>query len=299
MKRATWLRLLALAAALVACLLVGMRSGRHADFLYRSVAGSEAPFVRPGWTEPDGASFNEYQQLVAYPARRELPRPTISPRTIVAFAFGQSNSANHGGEKYRAASDDVLNFWQGRYFLAEDPLLGASGRAGSVWTLTANKLLAAQAADRVILLAAGVAATSVHQWAIGGPLNGMFERRLQEAKAAGLTVTHFLWHQGEADNSLPGVASYAGAMKQVIALSKSYFPASKFFVAQASRCSRLPPSPELRAVQASLADMPGVFAGPNTDEISLAERYDDCHFSGRGLEAHASGWAAAIAAHPN
>ena len=250
------------------------------------------------WLLP-GPEYNAYTQLVAYPDRREIARPPITPRTMVAFAFGQSNSANHGDEKFRAPSPAVANFWNGKYFAAEDPLLGASGDGGSPWTLMANKLIEARAFDDVILIAAGVGAASVQAWSTGGGLNGMLEKRLAEAKDAGLTVTHFLWHQGESNNSTESAAGYDAAMQPIIALTKRYFPRSKFFVAQATLCGDgSVPNVELQNMQLGLSRLPGVFAGPNTDEmIGVADRFDGCHLNGSGLEKHAAGWAAAIAAH--
>ena len=275
-----------IAAACIACLLAGMHSG--------GVFRISRDVKR--WLLPT-PEYNAYTQLVAYPGRREIARPPITPRTMVAFVFGQSNSANHGDEKFRAHSPAVANFWRGKYFAAEDPLLGASGGGGSPWVLFADKVITAGAFDGVILIAAGVGATPVQAWTTGGALNGMLEERLAETKAAGLTVTHFLWHQGESNNSAAGVADYDAAMQPIIALTRRTFPQSKFFVAQASLCGRgNVPSIELQKIQLGLSRLPGVFAGPNTDEIGFADRYDGCHLNGRGLEKHAAGWAAAIAA---
>lgn len=301
MTRRTLLCLAATGAACVACLLVGllagMQSARRADDLFRfaqSVRRALDHNAAATSADMRRGAFNEFGQLVAYPDKREVARPAIGPRTMVAFAFGQSNSANHGGEKFAAASDAVLNYWDGRYFVAEDPLLGASGLQGGPWTLMANKLVADKTFDSVVLEAAGISATTVRDWAAGGRLNAMFEKRLADTKAAGLTVTHFLWHQGEEDNNAAGVAGYDAAMRTIIALAHRYFPQARFFVAQASICYRSPPNEELRRIQRDLTRLPGVHAGPDTDEIGEADRYDDCHLSGRGLERHAEAWAAAV-----
>jgi hypothetical protein len=281
----------AVAAACIASLLVGMHSGSTGDRMFRVTRDVER------WLLPM-PQYNTYEQLVAYPGKREIARPPITPRTMVAFVFGQSNSANHGDEKFRASSPAVTNFWNGKYFAAEDPLLGATGKGGGPWVLMANKVIEARTFVSVILIAAGVAATSVEAWTTGGSLNGMLEKRLAEAKDAGLTVTHFLWHQGESNNSPAGAANYDAAMQPIIALTKRYFPQSKFFVAQATLCGRGNlPSVELQKIQLGLSRLPGVFAGPNTDEIGFADRYDGCHLNGRGLQKQAAGWAAAIAAH--
>ena len=281
----------AVAVACIACLLIGMHSGSRGDGMFR-VSRDVKRWILP---TPE---YNAYTQLVAYPARREIARPPITPRTMVAFVFGQSNSANHGDEKFRAPSPAVANFWNGKYFAAEDPLLGASGEGGGPWVLMANKMIEAKTFDSVILIAAGVGAASVQEWTTGGALNGMLEKRLAEAKDAGLTVTHFLWHQGESDNSAAGAADYDAAMQPIIALTKRYFPQSKFFVARATLCGDgNVANIELQKIQLGLSRLPGVFAGPNTDEIGFADRYDGCHMRGSGLEKHAAGWAAAIAAH--
>jgi hypothetical protein len=245
-----------------------------------------------------GVAENEYGQVIEYPGKRQVPRPLITPRTLVAFTFGQSNAANSGSDRYQEGNRGVFAYFDGRYSIAEDPLLGATGMKGSVWARTANRLVTAGIFDQAILLAAGVGSTWVRDWTTGGRLNGMLEARLADAKAAGLTVTHFLWHQGESDNNDEGVASYDAAMRPIIALTKRYFPQSKFFVAQATLCLRSPPAnAALRKIQRDLAQIPGVYAGPNTDDIGFDGRFDDCHMNGKGLERHADGWAAAIAAH--
>jgi hypothetical protein len=245
-----------------------------------------------------GVAENDYGQVIDYPGKRLVPPPVITPRTMVAFTFGQSNAANSGSDRDQERNRRVFAYFDGRYSIAEDPLLGATGMKGSPWTRAANKLVTAGTFDSVVLLAGAVGSTVVRDWTTGGRLNGMLEARLADAKAAGLTVTHFLWHQGESDNNDEGVATYDAAMRPIIALTKRYFPRSKFFVAQATICMRSPPpNAALRKVQRDLARIPGVYEGPNTDEIGCDGRFDDCHLNGKGLEQHANGWAAAIAAH--
>lgn len=244
--------------------------------------------------------FNQYAQLTFYPGKREVPRPTIGSRTMVAFVFGQSNSANHGDEKFATTDPRVVNFWNGRYFLAQDPLLGATGTGGSVWTRMAQQLVDTRVFDSIVLVAAGIGATPVAAWTDGGSLHGMLEQRLASVRDAGLEVTHFLWHQGESDNSAAGAAAYDAAMQPIIALTRRYFPHSKFFIARATICGKgAVPNIDLQAAQAGLARLPRVYVGPNTDAIGNDGRYDDCHFNGIGLDRHAAGWAIEIAAHPD
>jgi hypothetical protein len=300
MSTASLKLLLLLAGVLLACaasLLVGMRSGLRQDALFDAVMDVWSRISPGDATKP--VQFNRYGQLIAYPDKIELPRPEITARTMVAFVFGQSNSANSGGERHEAAGDHVLNYWAGKYYRAVDPLLGASGQTGSVWVTTANRLIAGQKADKVIYLAAGIGGTSVREWRKGGRLHGMLEARLLEARRQNIPVTHFLWHQGEQDNpaaskSALDVEGYKQGLKEIIALTKIYFPQSRFFVAQASRCFDAPSSSELLKAQAEMAQLDGVFLGPNTDLIGPMDRFDGCHLSGRGLDKHADAWVRAL-----
>lgn len=242
---------------------------------------------------PSFAAFNNYGQLAKYAGKVQVERPIITPKTMVLFVFGQSNSANYGGEKFVAASDHIYNFWDGAFYRAEDPLLGASGFSGSVWVDLANKLIEKKMADAVILIPSGIGGSSVQHWQPGAVLNPMLLKQLESAKQANLEVTHFLWHQGEADQALDH-ERYKHGLDYIIQTTQRYFPHSKFFVAQASRCGSMPPSAALQATQRDMSRQPGVFLGPNTDLIEPHDRYDDCHFSGNGLKLAADGWLAAL-----
>ncbi len=47
----------------------------------------------------------------------------------------------------------------------------------------------------------------------------------------------------------------------------------------------------VRRAQQRLVEIDGVYAGPDTDQIQgKAVRHDNCHFSAKGMQAHASLW---------
>src|SRR2546425_3481295 len=74
------------------------------------------------------------KSLGTAPARIEVPLSVLPARRImVALVFGQSNSSN-SGQTRRTARERVYNYYQGKLYLAQDPLLGADGDGGSVWT---------------------------------------------------------------------------------------------------------------------------------------------------------------------
>lgn len=289
---------LTLLAGVVAAMLlaVGMRAALQQNQLFQWFLTAKA-MVLPTVIEgvPDHLRANPYGQLIHYAGKQPVASPAITNRTMVAFVFGQSNAANHGGERQASTSGRVHHYFEGRYYAAADPLLGASGYFGSVWPLLGDRLIDAGLHDRIVLMAAGVGGSSVKEWQPGGRLHAMLRQRLHEAQRSGLVITHFLWHQGEADHAADP-AEYAAALNRVIDVAQGHFPQARFFVAQASRCDSHPSSAALLAAQRGVTRRAGVFLGPDTDAIGPADRYDDCHFSGRGLARHAQGWLQALRA---
>lgn len=290
-----WAILLGLFFAVPLAILLGMRSAMREDRLFRLMQSSRraiAPVGRQSY------ETNEFRQVTWAPGKVEVSTPALTPLSIVAFTFGQSNAANTGGEKYITFNTKITNFWSGKFYQATDPLLGASGASGSVWGNLAEKLIALGVADQVVIVSAAIGGTSISEWRIGGRLYLMLESRLIEA-AATMIVTDFFWHQGEADNpqvNESGIAQYEEGLQEIICLTKVHFPESIFFVAIATMGLDCPASPALQAVQERVALLDGVCCGPKTDDIGVDDRYDGVHFSGRGIEKHANGWVAAIQA---
>jgi hypothetical protein len=69
------------------------------------------------------------------------------------------------------------------------------------------------------------------------------------------------------------------------------------YVARATRCAKTRPAGEIGDAQRALADpAAGIFAGPDTDKLGFADRYDGCHFSTEGMERAADMWLEAIGA---
>jgi hypothetical protein len=102
--------------------------------------------------------FNNYNQLIFKFDQIETNRPEITPNTMIAFVFGQSNSANHGGEKYFLENNNVLNYFNKKFYLASDPLFGATGISDNVWVNLGNKIIENKIADKVILIPARIGA---------------------------------------------------------------------------------------------------------------------------------------------
>lgn len=216
----------------------------------------------------------------------------VDGRTAVWLTLGQSNAANEGDLAYETGAGVYnLNFLDGQCYVAQDPLLGATGTGGSVWTRTADRLIAAGAVDRVVIIAIAVGGSSIRRWAPGGDLAGRIGQASAAVAAAGLRVTAVLWHQGESDVGMDP-AEYADWFGKVLAEIRAQGIGAPMYVAQASLCKNHG-SPKLRATQRALAARyPGVRAGPDTDTLDRFEwRRDLCHFTAAGLAEHARLWA--------
>jgi hypothetical protein len=222
-------------------------------------------------------------------AARATPMP--KPRIMVALVFGQSNAGNWG-ESPKAAGPSVFYFFRGEYGRARDPLRGANGDGGSVWTRLGDKVIAARLYDRVVFVPAAIGATDIALWAPGGLLHEDLLRNVREAKDAGHIFTHLLWHQGESDAVLgTRKEDYQQRFIAMLAALRALGVDAPAFVAVATRCGDYPPNAEIRAAQTELVNPAlGIFAGPDTDQLDTTFRHDGCHFSNAGLDAHAEMW---------
>jgi len=268
-----------------------------AAYIYGAVAPRDGwfpwPFIQAlggaaNPPDPAASGFND-------PSRRAIVAcaPLMGPNTAVLLTLGQSNAGNYGAASY-TATQPVVNFnvADGRCYSAMDPLLGATGSGGSPWTRLGDKLVAAAAYDKVVLIPIAVGDSSVIDWA-SGFARARLIAAIAGARAAGLSITHVLWHQGETDaiNELRG-GDYAGHLRVVVAAIRALGVRAPVFIAQASLCAASPRNDDIRAGQHALvAPADGIFAGPDTDSLVGPEmRFDGCHFTAHGLDAHADMW---------
>ena len=115
--------------------------------------------------------------------RAEIPLSSVhAKRVMVALVFGQSNAANFG-ESPHTAREGVYNFYQGKLYAAQDPLLGAHGDGGSVWTRLGNKLIASQHYDAVVFIALGIGGAPLARWKPDGDLHPRLLEAIQDVQA--------------------------------------------------------------------------------------------------------------------
>lgn len=252
-----------------------------------------AAFAGRAWWKA-GAEFRRPLAEIALPgpAHRAVDCAAI-PREglMVALLLGQSNSANHAQTK-ATAGPRAWSWFDGRCYEAADPLPGASGQGGSVWTRFAPLALASGRHAGVLLVPLGVDTTSVALWARHPVLVGRLEVAARGLRDAGLPVTHVLWHQGEADSyKQTSAAAYRRDFIVVLERLRALGVTAPMWVAQATACQQRR-NPAVRALQVELPKtLAGVLAGPDLDERFTPQwRYDGCHFSTEGAAVAAADW---------
>lgn len=221
--------------------------------------------------------------------------------STVIFAFGQSNAANHGQERY-TPENTVYNYSKGAVYEGKDPLVGATGGGGSVWTRLADKLIDDGRAKSVTIISIAVAATDIASWAEGGFLHGMLIENVEAMISDGITPDYILWHQGESDNiANTSTEDYEKRFLSIREVFRSRGIEAPIYVAVASyhpECIAEDNGNDkaIRDAQKKLAkDYRDILLGPDTDKLDRCMyRHDGVHFSAKGLEKHAEAWLKAL-----
>ncbi len=243
-------------------------------------------------------TFGEAGRLVAYPGKTEMKCPAPGPETAVVLAIGQSNIANQAENRitshYRG---EVVNFFEGKCYRAESPLLGATAEEGEFLTLLGDRLVDDGAYRNVVIITSAVGPSEIARWRKGGALNGLMLHVLAGLRP-GYRVTQVLWVQGEADYAI-GTAPqvYTEAFHSLLDTLSEAGITAPVFLAIATRCVRAWKADNpIAADQRALVDNLRVFLGADTDALvgTADRRPDGCHFGGRGQVKTADSVVAAI-----
>lgn len=223
-------------------------------------------------------------------------------RTAVFITAGQSQTANAGETPY-APPDHVFNLnpFDGKLYRAQDPLLGCDGRRGNFAGRMGHLLVGERRWDNVIILPIGVCGSAIAEWLPEGRLHHRLIAAAGCLRAAGLSPAAVLWAQGESDAVLGADPSrYGASLLRVIGTLRSIGVGAPVYVAVSTFCSATSDgNAAIRAAQqAIVAPAERIFAGPDTDRLGIAYRFDYCHFTDEGLWAVARLWAEALARTP-
>jgi hypothetical protein len=294
--------------AIVALISCGIGAGLHVAYQKGHALVATPAIATPAvaapvqtWTmnapryrnDPVGESFKATQD------RERIPCPSVADRSAVIFVFGQSNSANQGepGSQH-VATGPVINFnpYDGNCYRARDPMLGASGNNGSFVARLGDQLTLNHTFDRVVFITIGEA-SFISYWTPEGNIHyPKLIFALRQAKAAGLTITHMLWQQGEQEGAYIDAdgEAYQRSFRSMLASIRAQGVMAPIYVAQSTICRTLS-NPIITGAQKALVDDDDIRAGPNTDLIGFEDRYDGCHMKASGLDRMAKMWADILA----
>jgi hypothetical protein len=264
-------------------ILIGIVANRNREYLIN------AQFIRNHWV---------FRKKVA-------PETPIvhADKTMIFLAFGQSNSANFGDGGY-TCKNEVYNYYKGKLYHAEEPLLGADGGGCSVWTRVADMLIDSGLYKKVIIVPCGIGSTSVDCWS-EGPCKIKLQETLDYLNKDSIKLTHIFWEQGETDNvNRTTKAQYKTRLKQVIKTIRDSHFSAPFFSSITSyfpynNDNPLGIDPQIADAQKEvIRETKNVTYGPNTDSLNLAfYRVDGVHFTENGLDRLAYEWFKKIKAH--
>lgn len=236
------------------------------------------------------------------------PRLVAGEATGVFIIAGQSNACNMVDALYtptHATKVDNVNIYDGGTYAAVDPLLGCHNIAsvasvyGSIWGRMGDKLIAATAYDRVILVPIGIGATNMIDWRDAGPLRDRFGIALGRLAAVGLSATAIMWMQGEGDNvGGTSQANYESWLTTMISGVRAGGDTTPWLIGQCTYYNGTT-SAAVRAAQAAVVNGTDIFAGADTDTLtgtSVNRQSDNSHLKAAGADAAAGLWRDAIVA---
>lgn len=231
---------------------------------------------------------------------KALPDSNIKDSKVI-FTFGQSNSANHGQGLY-FPTHNVMNYFDGKIYPSQDPLIGATGEGGSVWNIVADKMIEEKMAKSVTIIPIGVGGVEIAAWAKGGFLHEKLISTVEQIKEKGIKPDYILWHQGESDN-IAGTSTeeYIARFETIREVFRSRGIKAPIVIAIVSYHPNLVEkdngfNENIRKAQKQLSEKyDDIFIGPDTDNLDkVYQRADGIHFSTVGQKEHAEGWIEAI-----
>ena len=263
------------------------------------------PPLEPRYNPPRRFTFDEFGRLTSKVQNGAVDCPKQNDRTAVFLIVGQSNAGNYGGQlTVSEYGPRIVNFFDGRCYLASSPLLGSTGSWGEYWTEAANQLVHSGRFEKIVLVPAAVGGTSVARWSAGGDLNLLLRHTVDRVAATGFKITHVLWHQGETDAAIGmGEQDYRSHFLSFTGSLRGVGVMAPIYVSIATKCLVAAPysehSPIARAQAALVSIKSGIRIGINSDQIlGEVDRYDGCHLSGSGMSKMAIGWAKLLGSPP-
>ena len=243
--------------------------------------------------------LDEYERLIFALNKTEVPCPKQTMDTAVLLAFGQSNIANASPAKTKTEfPSQVLNFFNGKCFVASSPLLGAAGDGGEFLTPLADNLIKSKKYKYVIISSSGIGATNISRWQQYGDLNEMLLTVVDSVQKR-YQITDLVWHQGENDFIHKTTSKvYANSFLSILNSLKEHGVIVPAHISISTKCNQLnwyPDNPTAEG-QKFLLTQKGIYLGANTDLMldDIDRAPDRCHFSESGIHKTAKSYADSI-----
>jgi hypothetical protein len=267
--------------------------------------------------------------IPAYPAAEDTRPPPIEPEafgigTFKLFVWGQSLAANCGHGRYAARNTDkTCVYADGHFYPCSDPIVGADGPGGSVWSRFADSVLGRPINNsmviQVVIGCCAQGSTSINDWAPGGSEAPRLLRCLSDYINNVGQPTHLAYSQGETDLYSLSTDQWVDRWQTMLASIRQLGCTSKIWTSTETICNlrtvndpfdedvirETPDSyikteisrQNIRAAQRMVGMLgPDTRPGPNLDLIDwhLRSCGDGCHFGERGLAMAAHAWASAL-----
>ena len=268
--------------------------------------------------------------IIPIPQTFDGTRPqTIKPRswaqgTLKIFVWGQSLAANAGYGRHSARStDNMFVYADGNYYPCIDPIVGAEGGGGSVWSRFADTILGRPinntVVTEVVIGCCAQGSMSINDWTPGGSEAPRLLRCLCDYMANVGQPTHLAFSQGGQDVRILSTEQWFDRWRAMLGSIRSIGCTSKIWTSIEAACNiRTATDPfdegvirrtpdyyvnteigrqSIRAAQSMAGGLgPDTRPGPNLDLIDWHLRAcgDGCHFGERGLAMAAEAWATAL-----
>lgn len=212
-------------------------------------------------------------------------------KPFVIIVAGQSNVANTVSSLSKN-STNIYNFYDSILYLAQDPLLGATGKQGSLWIEVGEQLLAKTEYNEVVIINIARSNSSISDWANEGKFSNLIAQALNSAIQLGLKPDVLLWGQGERD-AIDNMqkSDYHKMLTNLVTNTNKEALGMPIIISLSSRCFSNAENTNIRQAQMqTIQRFNFVFQGPDTDKLGTDYRYDDCHFNTKGKEINSNLW---------
>lgn len=214
------------------------------------------------------------------------------PDAIVIVTGGQSNAANALSDPLGPdAATQTFMMLDGACYRLRDPVLGATGRGGSLWS-GLGPAIYRKTGRPVVFINGAVGGSQLGDWLDD---RSKYRQRLVEqvaqARRAGLVPRYVFWIQGETDAAvLLDPALYVAQMRELVDRfdKAAVLPAgTPWVVYRSTRCKdRRGNGPDIdRAIATWAGQSNRIILGPLASALDSAKRWDGCHFNGAGRAA--------------